>query len=332
MLKMILALAILQSSQAVEWQKQSINTAADFRGLCAVSESVAWVSGNKGTIGRTTDGGKTWHVTAVPGAEKLDVRDIEAFSDKIAYTLSIGPGEQSRIYKTTDGGVTWTCQWTNPDPEAFYDAIAFWDEQHGIAFSDPVKGHYRLLRTDDGGKNWKVLPIANMPPALPGEGAFAASGTCLVTQGQHDAWFVTGGAKTARLFHSIDRGDTWTVNESPILAGIASAGIFSIAFRDQHQGLLVGGDYQKPSESNRTVATTSDGAKTWKLIDGKLPFCSCAVWTKNRWLAAGTTGTFHSTDGLSWIQIDKENYNVISAYKDGAVWAAGPKGRIARLK
>src|SRR5262245_40010426 len=55
-----------------QWQQQNIKSEADFRGLSAVSANVAWVSGTKGTYGRTTDGGKTWSVGTVPGAEKLD--------------------------------------------------------------------------------------------------------------------------------------------------------------------------------------------------------------------------------------------------------------------
>jgi hypothetical protein len=79
-------------------QEQTIRSNADFRGLCAVSAKVAWVSGTKGTYGRTTDAGKTWSVGAVPGAEKLDFRDVEAFGESTAYLLSAGPGEDSRIY------------------------------------------------------------------------------------------------------------------------------------------------------------------------------------------------------------------------------------------
>src|SRR5215471_11115805 len=92
------------------WQQQVIRSNADFRGLCAVSAKVAWVSGTKGTFGRTTDGGKTWSVGTVPGAETLDFRDVEGFGETTAYLLSAGPGEDSRIYKTMDGGKTWILQ------------------------------------------------------------------------------------------------------------------------------------------------------------------------------------------------------------------------------
>jgi len=327
----LLILPFVTSAVPGQWQVQTIATTADFRGLAAVSKDVAWVSGTRGTVGRTIDGGKTWEVITVPGAEKLDFRDIEAFNDSTAYVLSIGPGENSRIYKTTDGGKNWKLQFTNPNKDAFYDAIAFWDENHGIAMSDPVQGRNRLVVTDDGGATWKPHPKGYYPATLPNEGAFAASGTCLITQGQNDAWFVTGGAKVARVLHSKDRGQTWTVSETPILAGKESAGIFSIAFKDANTGMIVGGDYQKPNDTDRTAGISTDGGKTWKLIQNQLPFRSGVVWSEGRWIAVGTSGSNISIDdGVTWKPMDQANYNTISFTKTGEGWAAGPKGRVAR--
>jgi len=90
-----------------QWIKQSVNTTASLRGLSVVNEKVIWASGTGGTVIKTIDGGKLWNVITVPGAEKLDFRDIEAFDANTAYILSIGNGESSRIYKTIDGGKTW---------------------------------------------------------------------------------------------------------------------------------------------------------------------------------------------------------------------------------
>jgi photosystem II stability/assembly factor-like uncharacterized protein len=315
-----------------QWHQQSIGSDADFRGVCAVSSKIAWVSGSQGTFGRTTDGGTTWTVGTVPGAEKLDFRDVEAFGETVAYLLSAGPGEGSRIYKTVDGGKTWALQFKNSDPEAFFDAIAFWDDKNGMALSDPVKGQFQLIVTADGGAHWKRLAANGLPPALPNEAAFAAGGTCLVTHGENDVWFCTGGAKTARVFHSSNRGQDWTVSETPMMAGADSAGIFSIAFRDRNQGMIVGGDYRKPNATGATAAMTNDGGKTWTLTDKALPFRSGVAWAKDRWIAVGTSGSHVSQDnGATWKLLDRENYNRVGFTSTGEGWAVGPKGRIAKF-
>src|ERR1044072_8525253 len=160
---------------SAEWHLQTSGTSADFRGLCAVSATVAWASGTGGTYARTTDGGATWRAGRVAGAEEMDFRDVDAFDRDTAYLLSIGKGESSRIYKTTDAGASWTLQFTNKIAEAFFDAMAFWDADHGIAMSDPVNGRFVIITTDDGGKSWKPIPPASLPPAGQGEGGFAAS-------------------------------------------------------------------------------------------------------------------------------------------------------------
>lgn len=324
-------LGLCDSITHAQWQQQTIRSDADLRGLCAVSAEVAWVSGTKGTYGRTTDGGKTWSAGTVPGAAKLDFRDVEAFDENRAYLLSAGPGENSRIYKTTDGGKTWVLQFKNPDRDGFFNALAFWDDRHGITLGDPVKGQFQLLATEDG-THWSRLSGINLPPALPNEGAFAASGTCLIAHGKKDVWFCTGGAKSARLFHSTDRGQNWTVSETPIRAGTASAGIFSIAFRDRDHGILVGGDYRKPNDTGATAALTRDGGKTWTLLDKPFSYRSGVAWAKDRWVAVGTSGSDYSPDnGATWKALDRENYNSVAFTATGEGWAVGPKGRIAKF-
>jgi len=327
----LLCLFGLELPAGPSWVKQTVPTDADFRGLCAVSDTSAWASGTRGTFARTTDGGQTWHAATVPGAEKLDFRDVEAFGDATAYLLSIGPGEASRIYKSTDNGKSWSLQFKNSDPAAFYDALAFWDERHGVALGDPVRGRFRLMFTDDGGATWKPLPEPQCPVALPGEGAFAASGTCLIARGTTDLWFVTGGSNVARILHSPDRGQTWTHTEVPLPAGVESAGIFSLGFAPRGQGMAVGGDYRQPANTGSTAARTTDG-KTWRAIEGQLPFRSAVTWTGDRWIAVGTSGSNESADGITWHELDRENYNTVSFVPSGVGWAAGPKGRIARFQ
>src|SRR5262249_10263606 len=154
----------------------------------------------------------TWHMLTV-AAERLDFRDVDAIDARTAYILSIGRGSASRVYKTTDGGARWRLQYTSPD--AFLDAMAYWDASHGIGVGDSIDGRFQILVTSDGGTTWMPAPPAGLPPALPNEGAFAASGTNVAVYGRNDVWFGTGAAEKARVLHSRDRGRTWTIAETP---------------------------------------------------------------------------------------------------------------------
>jgi photosystem II stability/assembly factor-like uncharacterized protein len=323
---------------SAQWQMQASGIPARLRGTCAVSSRVAWASGSQGTVLRTIDGGATWQRRAVPGAERLDFRDVHAVDERTAYILSIGPGSLSRIDKTTDGGATWTPSYRNVEERVFLDATAFWDERHGIAQGDPVDGRFLVLTTDDGGKSWVRRDRTSMPPALPGEGAFAASGTCLVTQGESHAWFATGGAASARVFRSADRGRSWSVAETPIAAGTASAGIFSLAFRDSDHGVAVGGDYRLPDRGGTVVAVTRDGGRSWSVPSGRGPaaFRSAVAYVPGRrtptLVAVGPTGADVSIDdGQTWKPMGTGGFHALSFAADGAGWAVGEEGRIARF-
>lgn len=331
----LLAVGAAVSAPDAPFRPQGGSVKERLRGVSAVSDTVAWASGNKGTILRTADGGASWVRLAVPGAEALDFRDIEAVDAKTAYALSIGPGEASRIYKTTDAGATWALQFKSADPKAFYDAIAFWDAKNGIAAGDPVDGRFTFVRTSDGGQTWTQIPTAGMPPALEGEGAFAASGTCLVVEGSTNAWLGTGGAARARVFRSTDRGLTWRVADTPVLAGTASAGIFSLAFRDAKNGIAVGGDYKKEREGSDNVAVTRDGGETWSLPKQRLrSFRSAVAFLPGsrgeKLIAIGPAGTDASSDGgASWTALGDAGFHALSVSpKGGAAWGVGEEGRI----
>jgi photosystem II stability/assembly factor-like uncharacterized protein len=257
------AVAVAQSKPQVRFSR----TKEDLRGASAVSQKVAWASGTHGTYLRMTDS-RLWIPEQVPGAETLDFRGMVAFSPDEAFLMSSGPGDRSRIYHTGDAGRHWELQFTDKNPKGFFDSIVFWDRTHGLVLGDPVPDEngipkFELLMTADG-KNWNTIPSAQFPPAIEGEGAFAASNSCLTILGGEDpnVWFATGG-KAARVFHSPDRGRTWEVFDSPIVHGLDSEGIFSIAFRDPLHGVIAGGDYKRPERDGPNLALTADGGRTW---------------------------------------------------------------------
>jgi photosystem II stability/assembly factor-like uncharacterized protein len=271
------AVGVAQSGPRIEISR----TTENLRGVSVVSRQIAWASGTHGTYLRTIDGGETWTPGQVPHATELDFRAVVAFSADEAFLMSAGPGDLSRIYHTNDGGQLWDLQFTNSNPKGFFDSMVFWDSKHGIVLGDPIsddkgKLHFELLETDDG-ESWRVIPPSQLPEAIEGEGAFAASNSCIAilngaafraasssAYSDPNIWFASGG-KGARVFHSSDRGKTWEVFKTPILQGLESTGIFAIVFRDARHGVIAGGDYKRPDEDGPNLAFTEDGGKTWSL-------------------------------------------------------------------
>ncbi|MFJ3924735.1 WD40/YVTN/BNR-like repeat-containing protein [Streptomyces sp. NPDC090022] len=331
-----------QDLRGAGWKLKATGAEARFRGLAAVSRSTAWVSGSKGTVLRTVDGGRSWSDVSPPAAvtDGLELRDIEAFDARRAVALSIGEGEDSRIFRTEDGGATWSETFRNGDARAFYDCLTFFDPRHGLAVSDPVDGRFRMLATEDGGRSWRVLPAEGMPAALPGEAGFAASGQCLVSAGPRDVWLATGGGAAGRVLHSSDRGLTWRVADSTVPGGDPAKGVFGLAFREggaRAAGLAVGGDYRTGEASPRAAAVSSDAGATWRAAaTPPAAYRSGVTWLpylRSVALAVGPTGTDVTLDaGRTWRPLDAGSFDTVACGRDGACWAAGEKGRVGRLE
>jgi photosystem II stability/assembly factor-like uncharacterized protein len=333
---LLLAGAVLQApSSRFAWTPQASGVTARLRGVSAVTAKVAWASGAGGTVLRTADGGASWQTRPVPDAAALDFRDVDAVSETTAYVLSIGNGAASRIYKTMDAGAHWRLQFTNDDAKAFYDAMAFWDAEHGLAISDSVDGAFVVLTTRDGGASWTRVPAAALPPALPNEGAFAGSGTNIAVFDGGRAWIGTGASARSRVLRTADSGATWMIAETPIAAS-ASSGIFSVAFRDPRSGIAVGGDYRKEQEAANNAASTADGGVTWTAMTGLGGFRSVVAPIPSMpraWIAVGPSGADVSEDeGRTWTAVPGAGYHAFSAAHAGRVgWGVGENGRIARL-
>lgn len=316
---------------------QNSGTTALLQAVSAVDERVAWVSGHRGTWARTTDGGATWQTGSVPGGDSLQFRDVHAVDADNAWLLSAGPGDMSRIYRTADGGRTWTRQFTNEDADAFYDCLDFWDETTGAAFSDASRGRTLILVTADGGREWSHVPVERVPAPLPAEGGFAASGTCLVTEGERHGWVGTGNSTVARVLRTVDRGRSWTAAPTPVVTGEA-AGITTVAFRDTLNGLVLGGVLSRMDDFTDNVALTRDGGRTWTLA-ARPTFAGPvfgSAWvpgaSRPTLVAVGPRGAAVTRDdGRTWSALDTLSYWAVGFASPTAGWAVGPGGRITRM-
>ncbi|KAF2025959.1 Oligoxyloglucan reducing end-specific cellobiohydrolase [Setomelanomma holmii] len=319
------------------WLTLNLLTPFLFRGLSPVSEKVVWVSGTAGTVLRTTNGGLTWiNVSPNPlpeNATTFEFRDIQAYSAKVAITLSIGEGNASRIYLTVDGGKSWKPTFINSEPTAFYDCMAFEDRRHGLAMSDPVDGKFRLIETWNGGATWDLVDPSGMPAALAGEFGFAASGTCI--EAAAGRWYIaSGGVDPGRIFRSKD-GHDWKVSNSSIAGGPA-AGVFSVRFRDARHGIAVGGDYEKPTGNVNISTWSQNGGASW-VTSKSFPagYRSGVSWVPGQRdiaVAVGTSGSDITFDGgRNWHTIDNGTFDAVECV-ERACWASGSQGRVGRLE
>jgi photosystem II stability/assembly factor-like uncharacterized protein len=321
---------------------QNSGTANGLIAVSPVNPQVVWASGRAGTFVLTTDGGNTWKAGVVAGAEALQFRDVQGVSAKVAYLQSIGSsGDPTdfRIYKTEDGGATWTMQFQNQNPSAFYDCFAFWTPNRGISHSDSVNGVFPDLRTTDG-KTWESIST-NMPPALPGEGSFAASGTCVATQGGQYGWIATGATSTARILATRDGGDTWNAYDTPLVSS-PSAGAFTVAFRNPWNGIVGGGDLDPGNPNKAETAISGDGGVTWNLTNP--PPVTGAIFglaysqgvgngSRTVVVTANTGGAAWTPDeGTTWfVMPGVSGYWAVAFASPKAGWMVGTGGRILKV-
>jgi photosystem II stability/assembly factor-like uncharacterized protein len=323
----IVGFFLLLHAQAQQLQLLDSNRNSSLRGMSVPTDDVVWVSGSKGTVARSTDGGKTFQWMTVRGYETRDFRDIEAFSEKTAIIMAVDT--PAVILKTTDGGATWKKVFEDKRPGMFLDAMEFWNEMSGIVAGDPIDGKLFIARTFDGGENWRGLPDSYYPTCDSGEAFFAASGTNVAKLNKQEAVFVTGG-KRSRLFIRDQKIDL------PVVQGGTMTGANSIAVYNEKRIIIVAGDYLKDTSRAGNCVLTYDKGKTF--IRPETPpfgYRSCVQWiTKNRLVTCGTTGVDVSEDGgVNWRSLSKEGFHVVQKSKKGsAVFLAGSRGRIAVLR
>ena len=238
------------------------------------------------------------------------------------------------LYKTGNNGKMQLVYKEN-HPKAFYDSMDFWNDQEGIAIGDPTENCISIIITRDGGDTWNKLACDILPKAIYGEAAFAASDTNIAIVDNH-IWVATGG-EASRILYSPDKGKTWKVFETPIVQGLETTGMYSIAFYDELHGFAIGGDYTKPDNNIANKIRTKNGGKTWEVVaNGENPgYRSCLQYIPNRagkeLVTVGFKGIDYSNDsGESWKHLSDEGFYTIRFLNDSVAYAAGA-GRISKL-
>ena len=304
-----------------------------FRGLSVVDDNVAWVSGTKGWVGVTIDGGKTWSFNQIKDFGKFDFRTLYGFNGETA--IAANAGSPASVLRTTDGGKTWKVIYKNEHKDAFFDGVDFWNDKEGIIYGDPIDSKMLLLKTTDGGVTWKEFPEGSRPVLSEGEASFAASGTgirCVVP----DKIIITTGGKASRVFVSEDKGNSWKTLQPPVLQGGTMTGMYSVAFLNAKDGIVVGGDYERDSLAVNHIFYTNDSGKTWHApVKPTRGLRECIEYiSPTELISTGLPGSDYSTDGgKTWLPLSDERniYVVRKARRGSLILMCGASGKLKRL-
>jgi photosystem II stability/assembly factor-like uncharacterized protein len=270
----------------------------------------------------------------LPSEKKSEIRSI-AQTENYVFILNVG--NPALLYKISKEDLSYVLVYQENHEKVFYDSMQFWNEKEGIAIGDPIEGSFSVITTRDGGVSWQKMPSARLPHLEDGEAAFAASNTNIVIKG-NATWLVSGGKK-ARVFHSRNKGKSWSVVETPIVQGKQMTGIFTADFYNSSVGFISGGNYEVLNQNFDNKAVTHDGGKTWKLVGQNQGFgyASCVQYIPNSHgkglISVGASGIYYSEDGgSSWKQwsTDSSLYT-IRLLNDNTAIAAG-KNKVIRIR
>ena len=299
-----------------------------------IDDNKVWYAASDGKYGFISlDSSANYNGNIAKENFNIEFRSIAQTSQYI-FILSVA--NPALLYRIAKDGTQSKLVYEENHEKVFYDSMQFFNDKEGIAIGDPTENCPSMIKTIDGGQTWQKITCDNLPKLADGEAFFAASNTNLIIK-ENNVWMVSGGKKS-RVFHSLDKGNTWNTFETPIVQGKTMTGAFTADFYDESIGFIAGGNYEKLEQNFQNKAITNNGGKSWKLVAEKKGFgyASCAQYLPNSGgksiIVVGATGIYYSRNsGKKWKQLalDKDFY-IIRFINSTTAIAAG-KNKIVKI-
>lgn len=294
------------------------------RAIAVLNDTTLVFAGSNGSIQSITTSGKIHILQTITYNNIIPHFRSIAVIDNSIFALTIN--NPALLYKFYNNKLQLVYKEANN--KVFYDAMQFFDSKNGIAMGDPTSKCLSILKTKNSGKTWYKIPCNQLPDIEEEEAAFAASNTNIAVFGNH-AWIATGGKK-ARVFYTPDKGKNWQVFNTPIIQGKSTSGIYSIAFYNENQGIICGGDYTNKFGNYANKAVTFDGGKTWKVVaeNTEPNYISCVQYIPNtqgkELMAVSTNGIFYSfNSGETWKKLNNKGFYSIRFVSKNLAWLSG---------
>ena len=286
------------------------------RALEVENDSTCWFAGSKNKFGYTNDFGKTWKENVIKyDTFNLEFRSISVTTNSV-FIFSVG--SPALLFKIDKKTLNYKLVYKETEEKAFYDSMQFWDDENAIAVGDPTANCMSIVLTKDGGNSWKKIACENLPSAVEGEAAFAASNTNISLV--NDLAFIATGGKEANVLVGSEYGNSWEKYKTPIIQGEKMTGIFSLDNLSIDTTIIAGGNWSAKQKTENAMAITKDGGISWQLIEKNPGYISCIQFvakTKNI-VSCSSTGIYYSENlGNSWVRLSEEGYYTFRISNNG---------------
>lgn len=303
-----------QIDASVSWQKlDTVPYKGKQDDIYFIDSEQGWYGNGAGKLYQTKDGGQNWQeIWSQPGTFIRALGFIDAqrgLIGNIGTDYFPGVTDEQPLYQTRDGGKSWTkVMYPNGQPVKGICAIdilrnnfinsGVMDQRTIIHAAGRVGGPAQLMRSLDGGENWKVLDLSAHTAMILDVKFFDAMTGFVFGASDADT------AKShARIIMTRDGGQTWhTVYQSKRLHELT----WKASFPSREVGYVTIQSYDtNPDNQQRYVAKTEDGGLSWREIelvkDHKVrEFGVGFVDNLNGWVGT-INGGYQTTDGgKSW--------------------------------
>ena len=289
---------------------QSI-TRENVHGVIAPDDDNIWITGNYGTIYRSSDGGETW-TRQHSGVKEGILVDADFLDNRTAWIV----GLHGTVLHTSDGGDHWIRQNTGTQRHLF--DVSFADADYGW-----VVGEWgTTLHTRDGGKTWQ-----------PQRDEMDRTFNNVVFVDRKTGWIV---GERGTILHTGDGGHTWQPQLPKAFERIdfedelenPPPSLYGVAFTNHNRGWACGID--------GTIIRTTDGGSTWELLPSKTDMTLYTVFIKwGRGWIVGDKGTYlTSSDGGNTWEAPEEAIKSRQPFRDLFFssplkgWAVGAAGSV----
>ncbi len=240
------------------WEPVSYTEDIELTDVAFVTPDVGWVSGDKGTILHTKDGGKTWEAQlgGDPAAADPKIERLRFFDERHGWAI-----KDKKLLATTEGE-----NWEEiaPLPQRMGDFV-FVSPTDGFAAAGQTQylhEPHNIFRTQDGGRTWKPGPTCEVKAMVDGltkqvgcylvrfhfpsrsVGYAIAESTC------------PGSCGPPIMAKTEDGGETWRFFVGP--GDVKLAALEDLFFTSEQTGFV--------KSSEKKLYATQDGGNTWKGI------------------------------------------------------------------